>query len=385
MSKLPIYLDHNATTPLDPRVFAAMEPHFTRLVGNPSSVDHLHGHQAGQAIEEARERVASSVRARAREIVFTSGCTEANNLAILGLLEIRPAPGHLITTAVEHPAILEPCRLLEKSGWLITYLGVDKEGRVDPQAVAAAVRPETALVTIMGANNEVGTRQPLGEIGKICGEHGIPFHSDLAQLTGDTPIDVDALGLSMASFSAHKAYGPKGAGALYVSARRIHGRLSPRIWGGGQERGLRPGTLNTPAIVGMGEAFRIASTELAIHRSHVGSMRDRLWDRLSAELDDIVRNSPHDGLANNLSVSVEGVEPLAIMRKVREVVSVSASSACATGKVETSHVLMAIFGDVPRARHALRISPGRDTTTDDVDTSAAAIIAAVRELRRFAA
>ncbi|MES2443375.1 MAG: cysteine desulfurase family protein [Pseudomonadota bacterium] len=381
----PVYLDHNATTPLDPRVFAVMEPHFTTIVGNPSSIDHLHGHLASQAVENSRDLVARSIGCKSRDIVFTSGCTESNNLVILGLAAADQTPKHIITSQIEHPAILEPCRRLELAGWSITRVPVNEEGLVDARSVESALRPETALVTIMGANNEVGTIQPLAAIGEICRRHNVPFHSDLAQLAGDGGIDIEALGLSLASFSAHKMYGPKGGGVLYINPRRGGARLAPLLSGGGQERNLRPGTLNTPAIVGMSEAFRLMKIDGARDHERVGALRDELWLRLAENVSDIERNGSSNRLANNLSVSITGVEPLALMRKIRETASVSASSACATGKVETSHVLLAMFGDGPRARRALRLSPGRFTTEADIDRVAKAIIPAIEGLRKFAA
>ncbi|PCE41021.1 cysteine desulfurase family protein [Rhizorhabdus dicambivorans] len=256
-----IYLDHNATTPVDPRVRAAMLPYLEELFGNASSVEHAHGHAAGQAVDQARQQIADAIGARPNEILFTSGCTEANNIALLGAARSHPDKRHIVTSAIEHPAVLEPCRALERDGWRVTVLGVDEAGRVDLAELAASLCDETALVSIMAANNEVGTRQPIAEIGAICAQRDILFHCDAAQIGAYGLLDVERDHVHLASLSAHKAYGPKGIGALYIRSRRPRVRLAPIQFGGGQERGLRPGTLNTPAIVGMGEAMALAARQ----------------------------------------------------------------------------------------------------------------------------
>jgi len=382
----PIYLDHNATTPVDPRVAETMRPHLAELFGNPSSIEHVHGHSAHAAVETARAQVAGAIGAQPNEIVFTGSCTEADNLALFGVAATAGADKrHLVVSAIEHPAILEPARALEARGWRVTRLAVDAEGLVDPAAVSAAIAADTALVSVMGANNEVGAVQSLTRIGEICAERNVLFHSDLAQLPAYGGVDVIRDNLHLASLSAHKAYGPKGVGALYVRARRPRVRLAPLIHGGGQERGLRPGTLNTLAIVGMGAALEIARADHKADAARLESLCRRFWGRFAAEVDGALLNGPPLGarLANNLSISVPGVEPLALMRQLNDRVSFSASSACATDKIETSPVLMAMFGDGPRARTAFRVSPGRFTTEAEMDQAAEMLAAECRRLRKF--
>jgi cysteine desulfurase len=362
-----IYLDHNATTPLDPAVVSAMEPFVREYFGNPSSVEHEHGHAASLAVERAREQVALSIGARPNEIVFTGSCTEADNLAIIGAARAHPEKKHLVTTGIEHPAVFESARALEREGWQVTYLSVDECGRIDLEELRNSVTDRTSLVSVMAANNEVGTLQPIGEIGAFCASRGILFHSDMAQVSGSGSINVMRDDIHLASFSAHKAYGPKGVGALYVRSRKPRAKVLPIFFGGGQERGLRPGTLNVPAIVGMGEALTIARARAKRDGPRLKSMCDNFRDGLLAAVPAARLNGhPTERLPNNLSFSVDGVEPLALMRALRAEISFSASSACATDKIETSPVLKAMFGEVPRARNAFRIAPGRFTTEDEM-------------------
>lgn len=371
-----IYLDHNATTPADPRVRAAMLPYLEELFGNPSSVEHEHGHVAGQAVDRAREQVASAIGARANEVLFTGGCTEANNIAILGVARAVTDKRHIITSAIEHPAVLETCRALERDGWRLTVLGVDEDGRIDIGTLRDALTPDTALVSVMAANNEVGTLQPIAQIGALCAERDVLFHCDAAQVGAYGLLDVERDGIHLLSLSAHKAYGPKGIGALYVRSRRPRVRLAPIFFGGGQERGLRPGTLNTPAIVGMGEALAIAVERGKADSQRLRSMIETTRRQIEADLPDARFNGhPEQRLPNNLSVSIPGVEPLALIRRLRADISFSASSACATEKIETSPVLLAMFGDTPRARTAFRLSPGRFTSEDEMVRATEIIVA----------
>ena len=371
-----IYLDHNATTPVDPHVRTAMLPYLEELFGNASSVEHAHGHVAGQAVDRARQQVADAIGARPNEILFTSGCTEANNIALLGVARAHPDKRHIVTSAIEHPAVLEPCRALGREGWRITVLRVDEAGRIDLDALVSSLSDDTALVSIMAANNEVGTRQPVAEIGALCAERDILFHSDAAQVGAYGLLDVERDNVHLASLSAHKAYGPKGIGALYIRSRRPRVRVAPIVFGGGQERGLRPGTLNTPAIVGMGEAMALAARHGRDDAERLAGMIARMRSRFEAGIAGILFNGdPKQRIANNLSVSIPGVEPLALIRRLREEVSFSASSACATEKIETSPVLLAMFGDTARARGAFRISPGRFTTEDQMVRATELIIA----------
>lgn len=376
----PIYLDHNATTPVDPLVFDAMEPFFTRHFGNPSSVEHAHGNAAYRAVEKAREQVAELIGARPNEIIFTSGCTEANNLAILGLAHTETRR-HAITSAVEHPAVLEPMKVLQGAGWKVTVLSVDADGSVDPEQVREAITSDTALVSVMAANNEVGTVQRVREIGALCAERSVFFHTDLAQYIAYGSVDVDRDNIHLASISAHKAYGPKGVGALYVRSRRPRIRLGPLIHGGGQERGLRSGTLNAPAIVGIGAAMQLISTRRSEDTTHLRLLCKYLISTITEALPAArVNGHPEHRIPSNVSFSIEGVEPLALLRNLRERISFSSSSACATEKMQTSHVLTAMFGDTPRAKQAFRLSPGRFTTLPEVESAATWLIEEARRL-----
>lgn len=377
----PIYLDHNATTPLDPAVLRAMLPYFRETFGNPASIEHSHGNAAALAVEHARGQVAALIGARPAEIIFTGSCTESNNLAIMGFAEANPDKRHLVTSLIEHPAVLEPARHLEQRGWKITYLPVSTDGLVDPDAVSNAIDEGTGLVSIMAANNEVGTLQPLRAIGKICAERSVAFHSDLAQALTSTEVDVERDNIHMASLSAHKLYGPKGIGALYIRSRRPRVRLAPLHFGGGQERGLRPGTLNVPLIAGFGEAAAIARQSANAERARLRGLCDAFLDRLREALPGVLLNGDAERRLPMLSLSIEGVEPLALLRRLRDDVSISASSACSTEKIETSHVLLALFGDTKRARQAFRVTPGRFTTAIMMDAACDAMIAAVRGLQ----
>lgn len=382
----PLYLDHNATTPLDPEVIAAMEPYLRDIFANPSSIEHEHGHLAAKAVELAREQVAASIGAKSSEIVFTGSCTEANNLAILGAARANPAKKHLITSRIEHPAILEPIRHLERLGWKATYVEVDEEGRVSPAAIEAVITDETLLVSIMAANNEVGTVQPIKEIGAVCARRNVLFHSDLAQILAYDAMDVMKDGIHLASLSAHKAYGPKGIGALYIRSKGPRVRIAPIQFGGGQERGLRSGTLNTSFIVGMGIALEIARKRRQKDSKRLAAMCESFRDSIMRGMEDVSFNGdPVNRLPANLNFSIAGVEPLALIRSLRIQMSFSASSACATDKIQTSHVLLAMFGDVPRARGAFRISPGRFTDETAFEASAKMLIETALQLRKMAA
>lgn len=376
-----VYLDHNATTPVDPEVRLAMEPYLEELFGNPSSVEHEHGHRASVAVEKARAQVAAAIGARPNEIIFTGGCTEANNMAIFGAARSNPERRHLVTTAIEHPAVLEPMRALEQQGWRLTILGVGADGVVSVDQVERALSEETALVSVMGANNEVGSIQPIADIGALCAERGVLFHCDAAQIAAYSSLNVERDNVHIASLSGHKAYGPKGVGAIYIRSRKPRVRLQPIIFGGGQERGLRPGTLNTLAIVGMGEAFEIAKRRGTDDARRLSTITQEFCDRLLEALPGAHLNGHRTRrLPNNLSFSIEGVEPLALIRRLRDEISFSATSACATEKIETSPVLLAMFGDTSRARGAFRISPGRFTTAEQMSAAADVLIAEAQRL-----
>lgn len=385
-SAAPIYLDHNATTPVAPEVLKAMMPYFEAEFGNPASSHHHHGSRAQEAVAKARSQVAQSLGARNNEIVFTSGCTEANNIALLGAARARPEKSHLITSVIEHPAVLEPLRSLAAEGYELTELQPDEMGRISPGAVEREIRPETGLVSIMGANNEVGTLQPIAEIGALCEANDVIFHTDLAQVVAHRRVDVRKEHIHLASISGHKIYGPKGVGALYVRSRSPRVRLQPIYLGGGQEKGLRSGTLNVPLIVGLGVAIEHAARIVDTEEERLHKLCDDFFQQISQSVDGAVLNGhPTERIAGIVSLSIASVEPLALMHRLNNLASFSASSACATDTVQTSHVLLAMFGDQPRAREAFRVSPGRFTTAEDMSRFANALIEAIPNLRRFAA
>jgi cysteine desulfurase len=386
MTDRPIYLDHNATTPVDKRVLDAMLPYFTQEFGNASSVEHRHGNAAAEAVRLPRAQVADAIGARENEIIFTGSATEASNMAILGLAKAEPEKRHAITSVIEHPAVLEPFRELERLGWSITYLDVDESGQVSLDGLRASLRADTALVSVMAGNNEVGTLQPFREIGRIAQDAGALFHTDLAQVMTTQRIDVAKDNVHLASLSAHKAYGPKGIGALYVRSRGPRARIAPLVFGGGQERGLRSGTLNVPLIVGMGEALAIAAREAPKHAERLANLSRIFLERLTRGVAGVRLNGhPTERLPGNVSLSIDGVDPYALMRMISNVVSFSASSACSTNSVETSHVLLAMFGESERAASAFRIAAGRMTTEEEMLFAADTIVEACNRLSRLVA
>ncbi len=377
-----IYLDHHATTPLDPRVLEAMLPYLTGKFGNAASRSHSFGWDAEQAVEKARKQIAQLIGASPREIVFTSGATESNNLAIKGVVESLAAKGdHAITCGIEHKAVLDVCRRLERSRTRVTVLPVDRYGLVDPAAVEASIGERTVLVSIMYANNEVGTMQPVAEIGRICRERGVLFHSDAAQAIGKVPVDVRAEAIGLMSISAHKLYGPKGVGALYV---RNGVRLPAQMDGGGHEREMRSGTLNVPGIVGLGEACAICRRDMDAEAARLKRLRDRLREALEANLDDVaVNGSPQHRLPHNLNISFAHVEAEALMMGMAGV-AVSSGSACTSATMEPSYVLRAMGIDDAAARTAIRFGLGRFNTEEEVDLAAAQVVEAVGKLRELA-
>nr|WP_142804473.1 IscS subfamily cysteine desulfurase [Tepidiphilus sp. J10] len=369
MQRRPIYLDYAATTPVDPRVRDAMIPWLTERFGNPASRTHAYGWEAEKAVEEARSRVAELVGCEPRELVWTSGATEADNLAIKGVAEFyRDRGRHLVTLQTEHKAVLDSVKALESRSFTATYLPVRDDGLVDLDELERALRPDTLLVSVALVNSEIGVIQPIEEIGALCRERGILFHVDAAQATGKVAIDLQKLDVSLMSFSAHKTYGPKGIGALYVR-RRPRVRLEAQMHGGGHERGFRSGTLPTHQIVGMGEAYRLAREEMAEEVPRIRALRDRL---LAALLElpgihvngDLERRVPH-----NLNVSVEGIEGDALLLSLGEELAVSAGSACTSASLEPSYVLRALGRTPELARSALRLTLGRFTTAEEIDTA----------------
>ena len=380
-----IYLDHHATTPVDERVVEEMQPYFTEQFGNPASDDHLFGAESKQGVEYAREQIAEAIGCRKEEIIFTSGATESDNLAVRGVAEYaqkHDKGSHIITSAIEHEAVLEVCDSLEKDGFDVTYLPVDDVGRVDPADVEEAICDDTVLVSVMAANNEIGTIQPVAEIGELAKKNQVFFHTDAVQAVGYVPIDVQEMGIDLMSISSHKIYGPKGVGALYVRRRRPKVKLEPLIHGGGHERGWRSGTLNVPAIVGFGKAMQLAERERETRVDHADALTSYMWDRISDKLDDIVLNGdPDHRLPNNLNVSFLGVENKALVKNLQPDIAVSAGSACTTGKVEASHVLQAVGGDEDRWHSAIRFGLGKDNTQEEVEYAVDEVVGAVNRLR----
>lgn len=383
----PVYLDHNATTPVDSRVIEAMLPYFTDVFGNASSVDHRHGVAAHSATESARGAVARLIGARTEEIVFTSGATESNNLALIGAAFANKDKGrHIITTAIEHPAVHETLDYLKTQGFDVTRVPVTSKGLVDPAEVERAIRPDTILASVMMANNEIGTIQPVDAIGAITKPRGILLHTDATQAACALAVDVERFGVDLLSLSAHKMYGPKGIGALYVRRRNPRVKLQPILHGGGHERGLRSGTLNVPAIVGLGTASDLARSERKKDQTRIHRLRDSLLRAIqavhpSAELN----GAPEPRLPGNLNVWLPGVENRALIQLVADEVSLSAGSACTTTEVTPSHVLLAIGRSELQSHQSVRLSPGRFTTASDVETAARSIARALERLAKIPA
>lgn len=382
--KLPIYMDYHATTPVDPRVLEAMIPYFGELFGNPSSRNHPFGWQAAEAVEEARKKVATLIGAKPQEIIFTSGATESDNLAIKGVAQMfRERGGHVITSAIEHKAVLDSCKWLEKQGFQVTYLPVDRFGLMDPQDVQRALTSRTILISIMLANNEIGTIEPVEEVGQIAHNKGVLFHTDAAQAVGKVPIDIVKMHIDLLSLTAHKMYGPKGIGALYVRGEDPHLRLAPLLDGGGQEGGLRSGTLNVPGIVGLGETCRICSAEMPGESARLRRLRDRLKQGIFSELDTVYLNGHETRrLPHNLHLSFGYVEGESLLMSMSDI-AVSSGAACASAAVKPSHVLEAIGLRDDLVQSSIRFGLGRFTTEEEVDYVKERVVEAVRHLREL--
>jgi cysteine desulfurase len=391
--RTPIYLDHAATTPVEPRVAARMAEVLSSETeyGNPASTSHSYGDVAGALVESARAQVAAAVGAAAHEIVWTSGATEANNLAIFGVAQYYRERGrHIVTARTEHKAVLDPCRELQRRGWEITYLVPDREGLLDPTQVAAALRPDTVLVSLMHVNNEVGVVQNIAAVGAICARHGgVWLHVDAAQSVGKCPVHFASLGADLMSLSAHKVYGPKGVGALVISQRgELGGRgrvqLSALQFGGGQEQALRAGTLPTHQVVGMGLAFELAAKISSVETARVARLRERLWQGL-ASLGGVLRNgSATRSVPHLLNVSFEGVEGESLLAAIRPHLAVSTGSACTSALAEPSYVLRALGRSERLSESSLRFGLGRTTTEEDIDTAVATLGHALSRLRKVA-
>jgi cysteine desulfurase len=391
---LPIYMDNHATTPVDPRVLEAMLPYFTKHFGNAASRNHKFGWEAESAVSDAREQVAALVGARSpKEIVFTSGATESDNLAIKGVAhQYKDKGDHIITAKTEHKAVLDTCKRLEREGFKVTYLDVDTAGRVSAAQVRDAITPRTILVSLMWANNEIGTVHPIAAIGAVCREKGVLFHTDAVQGFGRMKFDADSMNVDLASISAHKIYGPKGVGALYVRRSKPRVRLTPEIDGGGHEQGMRSGTLNVPGIVGLGKAAAIAASEWEKERDHALGLKARLRKKLEEALDAVYLNGADDApvggvsladpvrLPGNLNLSFAFVEGEAMMMGIKDV-AVSSGSACTSASLEPSYVLRALGVDSELAHSSIRFGLGRFNTEEEVDYVAGIVIREVRRLR----
>jgi cysteine desulfurase len=382
--KLPIYMDYHATTPVDQRVLEAMVPFFTNRFGNPASRNHAFGWEAEEAVETARKQVADLLGASAKEVIFTSGATEANNLAIKGAAEMyREKGNHLITCVTEHKAVIDTCKKLEKQGARVTYLPVQKDGRISLDDLRAAITDKTILITIMAANNEIGVLQPLEEIGAIAKERGILFHTDAVQAAGKIPFDVNKTKADLVSVSAHKMYGPKGVGALYVRRRNPRVLLAEQISGGGHERGMRSGTLNVPGIVGFGRAAELCRLEMATDAERLRGLRDRLNARLHENLDEIyINGSLEHRLPHNLNISFAYVEGESLLMGINDV-AVSSGSACTSASLEPSYVLKALGAGDDLAHSSIRFGLGRWTTDEEVDYVVEKLTSVVRRLREM--
>jgi cysteine desulfurase len=382
--KLPIYMDHHATTPVDPRVLEAMLPYFTGDFGNPASRNHAFGWAAEKAVERARQQVADLIGATPKEIIFTSCATEANNLALKGVAAMYAEKGnHIVTCATEHKAVLDPCHQLERQGFHVTYLPVATDGLIDLAGLRAALTPKTILISIMTANNEIGVIQPVAEVGAIAKERGILFHTDGVQAVGKIPFDVNQVGADLVSMSGHKIYGPKGVGALYVRRRNPRVLLAEQISGGGHERGMRSGTLNVPGIVGLGKAAELCRLDMAEEGARLRRLRDRLNEKLHENLDGIyVNGSMERRLPHSLNVSFAYVEGESLLMGINDV-AVSSGSACTSASLEPSYVLKALGAGDELAHSSIRFGLGRWTTEEEVDYVADKIAAVVRRLREM--
>jgi len=380
MSSLPIYLDYSATTPVDPKVVDKMIPWLYEHAGNPASRSHAYGWEAEEAVERARDQVASLVNADPREIIWTSGATESNNLAIKGAAGFYAERGkHIITVKTEHKAVLDPCRELERQGFEVTYLDVQEDGLINLDAFKAAIRPDTVLVSVMFVNNEIGVIQPIATLGEICRENNIIFHVDAAQATGKVNIDLQTLKVDLMSFCAHKTYGPKGIGALYVR-RKPRIRIEAQMHGGGHERGFRSGTLATHQIVGMGEAFALAQAEMGTENERVRMLRDRLWAGLS-QIEEVYLNGDIEKrVPHNLNVSFNYVEGESLIMAIKEL-AVSSGSACTSASLEPSYVLRALGRNDELAHSSIRFTIGRFTTEKEIDFAVELLKARVGKLR----
>ncbi|VTT96830.1 cysteine desulfurase : Cysteine desulfurase IscS OS=Acidobacterium capsulatum (strain ATCC 51196 / DSM 11244 / JCM 7670) GN=icsS2 PE=3 SV=1: Aminotran_5 [Gemmataceae bacterium] len=383
-AKMPVYMDNNATTRTDPRVVDAMLPYFLEKFGNSASRNHPFGWEAEAAVEDGREQIAALIGASAKEVIFTSGATESNNLAIKGVAAMYKKKGnHVVTQATEHKAVLDTCKRLERDGYQVTYLPVDQYGRVSAEQVREAITDKTVLVSIMAANNEIGTLQPIKAIGRLCKEKGVLFHTDAVQVVGKVPVDVEDMGIDLLSLSAHKMYGPKGIGALYVRKKDPRVRLEPQIDGGGHERGMRSGTLPVPLIVGLGKASELCRLEMAEESQRTFRLRERLRSKIMGELPESYLNGhPEERLPGNANISFAYVEGEGLMMGIKDV-AVSSGSACTSASLEPSYVLRALGVGDELAHSSIRFGIGRFNTEAEVDFVADLVVREVSRLREM--
>jgi cysteine desulfurase len=377
-------MDYQATTPVDPRVLEAMTPYFVELFGNAASRNHSFGWDAEKAVDEAREILAKALGAKAREIVFTSGATESNNIALKGIAEMYASKGdHIITARTEHPAILDTAARLERQGKKVTYLPVQSDGIIDPDELRKAITKQTILISIMAVNNEIGVIQPMTELGEIAREHGVLFHTDATQAMGKIPLDVNSMNIDLMSFSGHKIYGPKGVGALYVRRKSPRVRCAPLLDGGGHERGMRSGTLNVPGIVGFGKAMSLAMDEMEAEAKRLTGLREKLKHTIMGQLDEVYLNGhPEKRIPGNLNISFAYVEGESLLMEMNDV-ALSSGSACTSSTLDASHVLNALGVDEELAHSSIRFGLGRFTTEEEVDYVGNKIVKAVKRLREM--
>ncbi len=383
MSKRHIYLDNNATTPTDPRVIEAMLPYFYEKPGNPASRNHPFGWIAEEAVDYAREQIADLIHVDSKEIIFTSGATESDNLALKGVFEMYRSKGnHIITAKTEHKAVLDSCKRIEKMGGEVTYLDVERDGRIDPAKLEAAIKPETILVSLMWANNETGVIQDMKAIGDVCKKHGVLLMSDATQAVGKIDVDPKAAGVHLMAFSSHKMYGPKGVGALYVCRKNPRVKVTAQMDGGGHERGMRSGTLNVPGIVGFGKAAKIAKEEMAADAARLSKLRDKLQNALAANLEEVyVNGNQEHRMPHVTNLSFKHVEGEGLMMTFNQEIAVSSGSACTSASLEPSYVLVALGLGDDLAHSSIRFSLGRFTTEEDIDFAIDALTKGVNHMR----
>lgn len=385
MPHRPIYLDCHSTTSVDERVLAAMLPYFTEHFGNPSSLNHLYGWEAEAAVKQARQLLADAINAAPEEIVFTSGATEANNLAIKGVAEAYFQKGrHIITLQTEHRAVLDPCQYLRSLGFEVTLLSVQSDGLINLSYLEQAIRPDTILVSVMAANNEIGVLQPLADIGAMCRLHNVLFHTDAAQAVGKIPLDVEAMKIDLMSMTAHKVYGPKGIGALYVRRRQPRVQLAAQLHGGGHERGMRSGTLYTPQIVGFAKAVELALTEQMTETERLTQLRQQLWQHLRRLNGIHLNGHPTQRLPGNLNISIEGVDGAALLLGLQPVMAISSGAACSSATTAPSHVLTALGHSEHLAYTSVRFGIGRFNTLEEIDKVAKHALSTISSLRKQA-